>query len=345
MKQAHKHYIFKLPFSFNLFRRVKVNRSLPKRGISGTRRREIDGFRALAVLMVVTSHLGLRRVPGQLGVLLFFVISGYVITGSILREYRHSGRFSATNFFGRRALKLMPPLFLIIFLPSIFILNELSDKLFMSQLFFYFNWYYPKTFSFGILPGSGVVWSLSVEEQYYILIAITVALISRLAKHHFLKLLTFTYLLIYFASLLSRVVHFLTSNSRNSFGDVSRILYGTDTRVSSIAMGGILSIYLQSNDFLKKHTHFFSKFKFPIYLFAIIILLISIFLRNDFFRNTLKYTMQEFVCVIMILFVSIDGVNYKFINSFLNWSWMQLIGKASYSIYLSHLVLYNFINE
>jgi peptidoglycan/LPS O-acetylase OafA/YrhL len=337
--------IINLASFVKMFNRSKQNRHELSSCKKATRKKEIDGFRALAVLVVVVSHLGLRSAPGQTGVLLFFVISGYVITGSILREVHTSGEFSIMKFFGRRAFKLLPPLFLIILIPSLMFVDDISVRILVSQMFFYFNWQYLTTLTQGILPGSAVVWSLSVEEQYYIGVAITVATIVRFAKANFVKYLTLTYLTVFLASFLSRLFLFFSDDKQNSFGDVSRILYGTDTRVSSIAAGGLVAIYLQSNSFLKFHLVYFEKYKLLIFLALVTLSLMSVYLRDDFFRNTFKYTIQEFVCTILIILVSRDSLSYKFIKGFLSWKWLQLVGISSYSIYLSHLVLIHFFSD
>jgi peptidoglycan/LPS O-acetylase OafA/YrhL len=301
--------------------------------------KEIDGFRAVAVLIVVLSHLGISSSPGQTGVLLFFVISGYVITGSITREYGRSGTFSLKNFFKRRALKILPPLFVIVILPSILFAKDIGIRAFISQLLFFFNWQYLTSSTAGILPGSQVVWSLSVEEQYYIFIALAVALFIQYKRFEFTRFLAVLYLLIFCFAFISRLIINYSSDDRNAFGDIPRILYGTDSRMSSIAIGGLLSLYVNSNIFETQHRKFFERNKFWIFILLTVVLLFSVMFRNDSFRNTFKYTLQELVFAILILLVTDPARSYRCVSFVLRGRIVQAIGKASYCIYLSHVII------
>ena len=303
------------------------------------RNHEIDGFRALAVIIVILSHLDFKFFPGQTGVSLFFVISGFVITGSILREVTNLSNFSIKNFYKRRALKLLPPLFFIIILPSFFVAEQINAPAVLSQIFFYFNWQYFQTSTEGILPGSQVVWSLSVEEQYYISIAIIVLIVVKLALNVCVKILALIYLLLYVYSVASRVLIYSTSDSQNYWGDIPRILYGTDTRMSSIAIGGLAAIYLQSRQFSSSHVQKFQKHRFLIHSSLVLLISFSVFIRDPFFRNSLKYVIQELVCALLIVVVSNSSLRYQIFSRLLKSKLLQLIGLASYSIYLSHLVL------
>jgi len=325
--------------------RSSIQKPVSELKTHGVRKREIDGYRAIAVILVILSHLDIRFIPGQSGVLFFFVISGYVITGSILREYAKTDKFSLVNFFRRRALKIIPPLAFIILLPSIIMIKDLNAKAVSSQIFFLYNWQSLKSSTVGILPGSQVVWSLSVEEQYYIFIALAVALLLNVSKPNFVKRLTLVYSLIFLYSFLSRAFLYFNSDSSNAFGDVPRILYGTDTRMSSIAIGGLVSIYLNSNRFLYFHLNFFRKRKKFVHFVLIALTLLSVFYREEFFRNTFKYALQELVCATLIIIVSNASLTYRFFVILLHGKLFQLIGLASYSIYLSHLVIIFFIRK
>ena len=339
--------IVKLLNSVTLFLSPKtlIQKSVSESTTHGVRKKEIDGFRAIAVILVVLSHLDVRFIPGQTGVLFFFVISGYVITGSILREHSRTGKFSLLNFFKRRALKIIPPFAFIIVLPSLILINHLNAKAVSSQIFFFYNWTVLKSGISGILPGSQVVWSLSIEEQYYIFIALVVALLLNFSKSYFVKLLMLVYSTIFLYSFLSKVFFYFNPDSFNPFGDVPRILYGTDTRVSSIAVGGLVAIYLNSSRFLSDHMEFFKNRKKFIHFVIITLTLLSVFYREEFFRNTFNYTLRELVCAILIILVSNAFFNYKFFVFFLQGKLFQLIGVASYSIYLSHLVIIAHIRQ
>ena len=138
-----------------------------------SRFQHIDAMRAFAVALVVFSHAGLTFVPGGSGVTVFFCISGFWITYTMLRERERTGGFDWGGFYFRRAVKLAPPLVLIIVIPTlIYSLFHRIDWLdFLGQVFFFFNWRYTDS-EVLVMPGSVVTWSLSIEEQFYLVIAL-----------------------------------------------------------------------------------------------------------------------------------------------------------------------------
>lgn len=142
-------------------------------------RREIDGLRALAVLPVIFFHAGLPPFTGGfVGVDIFFVISGYLITSIILADLK-TGNFSIANFYERRARRILPALFFVMAvtfpLAWIFLLpGDMQDysqsiaavSVFASNFLF---WSESGYFSAAAeLKPLLHTWSLAVEEQYYI---------------------------------------------------------------------------------------------------------------------------------------------------------------------------------
>lgn len=141
-------------------------------------RPEIDGLRAIAVLSVLIYHAFPQLLPGGfVGVDIFFVISGYLITSIILEESKHGG-FSFARFYERRARRLLPPLVpvLIATLALCFLLLNkgqlpgFADSL-RANAAFMSNWYFLSEISYFDSPGAYTpllhTWSLSVEEQFY----------------------------------------------------------------------------------------------------------------------------------------------------------------------------------
>ncbi|EGM78155.1 Putative acyltransferase [Rheinheimera sp. A13L] len=143
-------------------------------------RREIDGLRAVAVLPVILFHAGFNIFSGGfVGVDVFFVISGYLITTIIIAELDR-GNFSLINFYERRARRLLPALFFVIFaclpfawfylLPQEmrgFSQSLIAVVLFASNIFFWqTSGYFEVTSELNVLLHT---WSLAVEEQYYVL--------------------------------------------------------------------------------------------------------------------------------------------------------------------------------
>ena len=143
-------------------------------------RPEIDGLRAVAVLPVVFFHAGLLGMQGgYVGVDVFFVISGYLITGIIATEIK-ARRFRLSDFYERRARRILPALFVVVVVSSLFAMvtmipSDLRDHarsvaavaLFASNVFFWQeSGYFAPTAELRMLLHT---WSLAVEEQFYIL--------------------------------------------------------------------------------------------------------------------------------------------------------------------------------
>ena len=161
-------------------------------------RAEIDGLRAIAVLPVIFFHAGFKPFSGGfVGVDIFYVISGYLITSILISEHR-TGSFSLASFYERRARRILPALFFVIFVsipfawiwrtrfwmaPSDF--KEFAQSLvavstFSSNIFFYLKTGYFDTAS--ELKPFLHTWSLAVEEQYYVIFPVLLLLVWRLGE-------------------------------------------------------------------------------------------------------------------------------------------------------------------
>lgn len=156
-------------------------------------RREIDGLRALAVIPVILFHAGFEMFSGGfVGVDVFFVISGYLITSIILAELEQE-KFSILNFYERRARRILPALFLVMFvcIPFAWFLfspaelksfskSLIAVPLFVSNFFFWRDGGYFETAA--ELKPLLHTWSLAVEEQYYVLFPLFLMLFWKLGK-------------------------------------------------------------------------------------------------------------------------------------------------------------------
>ncbi|ADU48090.1 acyltransferase family protein [Intrasporangium calvum] len=137
-----------------------------------SRNRDLDGVRGLAILLVVAAHSGLPiRWGGLSGVTLFFVLSGYLITSLLIREWDRWGSVSLWRFWGRRALRLLPALLVFLALVPLLLWATGDSRLAsypaaaMASLFYVGNWVRIAGTDLGVLNH---LWSLSVEEQFYV---------------------------------------------------------------------------------------------------------------------------------------------------------------------------------
>jgi peptidoglycan/LPS O-acetylase OafA/YrhL len=158
-------------------------------------RPEIDGLRAVAVLSVVAFHAGVPGIPGGfLGVDIFFVISGYLITDLLLAELEATGRISLGNFFARRVRRLLPALLLVtvvtLLLALLLIFPQELPRLGKSataMLFLAANVHFHHYAGGYFDPSTDVMpllhtWSLSVEEQYYLVWPVVLIVIGHFSR-------------------------------------------------------------------------------------------------------------------------------------------------------------------
>lgn len=166
----------------------------------GQYRPDIDGLRAIAVLSVIAYHLGLPFAgSGYAGVDVFFVISGFLIGGIVLRE-RAAGSFTYRSFYARRARRILPALCAIIVVTIPFAwavmtpheLRYFGGAIFATLLFASNIWFYDRIDYFN--PNSDLdpllhTWSLGVEEQFYLLFPPLVAVAARFGRRSILPIL------------------------------------------------------------------------------------------------------------------------------------------------------------
>jgi peptidoglycan/LPS O-acetylase OafA/YrhL/lysophospholipase L1-like esterase len=205
----------------------------------------LDGLRAVAILGVLLYHAGLAWAPGGfLGVEVFFVISGYLITSLLLAEWRQRGRIAFTAFWLRRARRLLPALFLLIAVTLAFAVVFLPDEVAglrgdtLAALGYVTNWYLifshkPYFESVGRPPVLQHLWSLAVEEQFYLLWPLLFAAGMRLLRRRRLLVAVLVG-----AALSTAWMAALYQPD----ADPSRVYYGTDTRAAGLLIGAALAL-------------------------------------------------------------------------------------------------------
>ncbi|WP_315095880.1 acyltransferase [uncultured Cellulomonas sp.] len=298
----------------------------------------IDALRALAVMLVVVAHAGLGHVvPGGSGVTIFFAISGFIITHVLLVERERTGHFRVSDFYLRRLLKLAPPFLLVMALPTLVYSTwgPIDWGAFVSQVFFGFNWVYVQGLP-QILPGSVVVWSLAIEEQFYIVFALVWLAAARVRRR--LALLTVLALATVVGTLVLRLV--IVAGTAPALAH-RRVYYGTDTRVDGIAYGILAAVvfaHLRHDQVSPRARAVIGSTWVPVVSAALY--LASLTLRDPWFRETFRYTVQGAAAALVILYglERQDGRFRHALGTLAGARPVQVVGLASYSIYLVHRV-------
>jgi peptidoglycan/LPS O-acetylase OafA/YrhL len=212
-------------------------------------RRSLDGMRGVAVAAVVAYHVGLYRhqlVPGGwAGVDVFFVLSGFLITRILLTELSQSGRIDLRDFYYRRVIRLAPALLLLLLVLSCVALTLAEQRAIdftniALALGYAMNWsrafeWFPRWGGF-----LGHTWSLSVEEQFYLVWPVTLLLLARTRKAPLIVAGLAA------ASVLWRI--YLTAHGANP----NRTYNGSDTHADPILIGCLLALVLDwAKDYAK----------------------------------------------------------------------------------------------
>ena len=298
--------------------------------------KEIDGLRALAVIMVLAYHLKMPFAKsGLLGVTVFFVISGYLITGILINEIEESGGVDLKNFWLRRIRRLLPAV-LSMAVVMIFVSAVVNRVVFtkgcndlLSAVFGYNNWWqiFRKVSYFenaGAPSPFTHCWSLAIETQFYLIYPILLILLSK-ARDRGKVFAAVTAVLALISVLLMGVLY-------SPDGDPSRVYYGTDTRAFSLLIGALAAI--------QKEYHII-KVKLRGKLWAVIgsisvLILIGMMMFISSYSSFLYYGGQAIVSVLAAFVVYAVTVSRSLLNIILGSSILKWIGDRSYSIYLWH---------
>jgi peptidoglycan/LPS O-acetylase OafA/YrhL len=215
-----------------------------------TYRPELDGLRTIAVYLVLLFHTGLSWVQGGfVGVDLFFVLSGFLVSNVILSEIDKTGSLRVGNFYARRVRRLLPAAVVVIIATSLMfvLVAPLVQRLPMvedaqSSLLYYANWHFltASTDYFAADVDKSPFlhfWSLSIEEQYYLCFPVLLLVLIKFAKRFTLSL--FVALGVLFTASVVAQIYWAQV-------DTSRAYYGTDARLYQLLAGALLAVLLRS---------------------------------------------------------------------------------------------------
>ncbi|MBK8396346.1 MAG: acyltransferase [Leptospiraceae bacterium] len=292
-----------------------------------TYRPDVDGLRAIAVLSVIIYHFSRKFLPGgYLGVDIFFVLSGYLITTIIWREILED-KFSIIRFYDRRVRRIFPALLIVliattvisilIFLPLDLI--GFAKSIFATLTFVANIYFWRDTNYFSRVAEEKPLlhlWSLGVEEQFYLLFPLLLLFLFRKAKSWTLIVLVG----FCFGSLVSNVFAL-------KFGANLPAFYLLPTRVWEICAGAIIALLPTKFEFTPKTMAGFG--------YAGLTLII-VSLTTSWHWN-LPFVPDPFFVVLGTTFILYSGLRERhLVNSLLSRRWIVFIGLISYSLYLWH---------
>lgn len=305
----------------------------------------IDSLRAIAVIAVIIYHIDANYLPGGfLGVDLFFVLSGYLISSLIIKEYKSTGTVNLYNFYVRRARRLLPAVYFMITVVLIIITlfnGVLLKKSYLDALFGYIyssNWWYifhklDYFDSFGSQSPFKHLWSLAIEEQFYMFFPLIFLIFNRKSKSNnsnskLNKNFIYVVLSLILVSLIAHILLFDINN-------INRIYFGTDTRAFSLLVG-VVGAILYPMDRLSERATKKDNMIYSIVSLVSILVLIGIMINTSEYNTWLYRGGFLLVAIIGLIIIISSGRQYTFMSKLLSFKPLVFIGKISYSLYLWH---------
>jgi peptidoglycan/LPS O-acetylase OafA/YrhL len=299
----------------------------------------LDGIRGLAAMTVFVAHAGLGDVvPGGFGVTVFFFLSGYLITSLLRLEYERTGRISLKNFYLRRIYRIIPPMYLVLTASILLgvaglVSHAMTPQALVAQFAHLTNYYDLAVGSEGFAPGTALMWSLCVEEHFYLLFPLGVSMLFVRFKYERVAAIL---LLICAMALMWRCVLVAALGVSDLY-----TYEATDTRLDSILFGCILGVWC--NPALDKPFALLEGRARVWLAGAAVLLLVSFLFRDPFFRQTFRYSMQGIA--LLPLFYCAVRYCHSPIFSWLESRPMRALGLISYTFYLTHVVCISLVHR
>jgi peptidoglycan/LPS O-acetylase OafA/YrhL len=291
---------------------------------------ELDGLRGFAIIAVLSHHLvpQFSLTGGFLGVDLFFVLSGYLITSLLLTEFENTGSISLKNFYIRRVLRLGPALslYLVACLAVTYHTQLISlsrqIKLIVFALLYSTNWRLALGWD-PVLDSTAIIWSLSIEEQFYLVWPLMVLGCLKLKLSR--RVMIGGLCLIIPGIMLHRYLLF------HEGVVLTRLYYGTDTRADALLFGCFIALIpvtavgFRQNRWLKFAGVFSA---------AGLVYLITASNFDGAFLYTGGFTAVALLAGLLI-FVAVNSPP-RILSASLKWSPLRWFGRISYGLYLWH---------
>lgn len=295
---------------------------------------ELNGVRAIAVLIVFASHLGPLHniVPGGLGVTIFFFLSGYLITSQLRVEAGRSGRIDLVGFYIRRTVRIFPPLYITLAVSALLLslgllsVQRLDVGSVLSQLSFLSN--YERLWGpHAGLPGPPL-WSLAVEEHFYLIFPFVFVLaLMRLTPRNAAIVCAAACIV----PLLARIGHLAAGH------DITLNYFFSHTRADSILAGSALALF--KNPAVDADGWRPSVWQFGL---GIALILGAALVRNPIFAEVFRYTVQGAGLYIVFAFILTPN---RITSPILLMPWLRWIGQVSYSVYLFQIIAIKLVEK
>ncbi|HMI85321.1 MAG TPA: acyltransferase [Polyangiaceae bacterium] len=294
----------------------------------------LDGMRGAAFLLVFLGHALpaalLRFVPPAFGVTVFFVLSGYLITTLLRKEFDRTNNLSFREFYLRRALRILPPFYIVLVLSSLLTATHaVEGRVTLPALGAYMlhaaNYWHIYRGLDEIPGGTSVYWSLSVEEHFYLLFPMVYFAMRhwRLsARQQLGVILSLCGAVLAWRLVLSGVFH----------ADHERLYRGSDTRVDAILAGCALAVY--GNPVLDRTRISDRTWRWVALPLGAIVIVLTSFVRQPLFQDGFKGSLQA-AALIPFFVVAIRCPKWGPMRVF-NTRIMGFIGLLSYGLYLTH---------
>lgn len=314
---------------------------------SSNRVQGLDGLRAISVLAVFGYHAHLSwAVGGYLGVEIFFAISGYLITSLLLKEHQARGRIDVIQFLVRRARRLLPALFALLFVTALYGWLGLGSESsqfrhdLMASLLYHQNWHQiwsgSSYFADSGLPLLRHLWSLAVEEQFYLLWPLLVWSCLHLRKGRLWPLVVVTLALAAASWLQSfRIADPYNLSARLAGQSLNRVYLGTDTRALGLLLGALLAMALsrRGEQPLRAAWHHALNVASLLAVAGLVYLIVTLEVQEPWLYQ------GGFIVVDVCTLVVVAGLARpasNWMGTILAWGPLEWIGQRSYGLYLWH---------
>ena len=307
----------------------------------------LDGLRAIAVIGIIIYHLNKQWLTGGfLGVDTFFVISGYLITSLLLKEYEETGIINLKNFWLRRLKRLVPAVLVLLLVVGIATLLFKSEDIvrvkhdIIAAIFYVSNWWYIakdvnyfEQFSFMPLKH---LWSLAIEEQFYLFFPVVlITLLLTIKKYRNITLI------FWIISLLSLMLMIVISQPHLNH---SRVYFGTDTRLQTLLLGVILAFLWPPFKLKAEPPKVLQRAIDGVGLFGLAFLILLFFTVQD--ESDWIYDGGFYIISAMTLLIIASVVHPStLVSKLLGNPLFVYIGKRSYSLYLWHFPIISFVHS